>query len=126
MVSENQKQQPAQKEFPFNKFLNTSAVYKIKDEHQKTMELARVEREQLKNRDFRQDIKLKKMTLLALLIFLGIETFGVFFVALCQGFKFKGFALEEWSFKLLVSATLAQTYLMLKVAVDYLFPKEKG
>ena len=123
MVVENKK--PLDQEFPFNRFINTSAVYKIKDEHEKTMEIAKVEREQLKNRDFRQDIKLKKMTLLALLIFLGIETFGIFFVALCQGFNFKGFALEEWSFKLLVGATLAQTYLMLKVAVDYLFPKEK-
>lgn len=86
-------------------------------------ELAR--REKLKNVDIEQDIKLKKLTLKVLLCFLGIETFVIFLFAFLQATTFLNFKLEEWSFRLLLSATITQIYLMLRIAVEYLFPKNK-
>lgn len=82
-------------------------------------------REKLKNVDLEQDIKLKKLTLKVLLWFLGIESFIIFAFAFLQATGQLGFMLEEWSFRLLVSATITQIYLMLRVAVEYLFPKNK-
>ncbi len=108
-----------------NSFIKTSSEYHIQEARVKTIEQAQTDREHLKNKDLRQDIDLKRMTLMALLVLLALETMGVFVVALCQGFQVSGFKLEEWSFKLVVTATLLQTYMMLKIAVDYLFPRDK-
>ncbi len=90
---------------------------KIKDE------LAR--REKLKNEDLEQDIRLKKLTLKVLLGFLGVETITIFAFAFFQATGKFGFMLEEWSFRILISATITQIYLMLRIAVEYLFPKNK-
>ena len=76
----------------------------------------------LKNDDLEQDIKLKRQTLQTLFIFLGLETLAIFAVAILQGIKINGFALEEWSFKLLIGATIAQITVTLQMAVKYLFP----
>lgn len=81
------------------------------------------ERERLRNEDLEQDIKLKRLTLKALLGFLGGETAVIFGFAFLQGTKIFGFSLEEWSFRMIVGATIIQIYLMLRIAVDYLFPK---
>jgi len=83
------------------------------------------ERERLKNEDIEQDIKLKKLTLKALLGFLGGETAVIFGFAFLQATKIFGFSLEEWSFRMIIGATITQVYLMLRVAVDYLFPKKQ-
>ncbi|HVA96542.1 MAG TPA: hypothetical protein VND99_02715 [Candidatus Acidoferrales bacterium] len=86
-------------------------------------EIAR--RENIKNKDLEQDIRLKKMTLIILFIFLGVETTIIFAFSLLQATSLFGFKLEEWSFKLLVTATLIQIAFMLQVAVKYLFRDKK-
>ena len=78
----------------------------------------------LKNDDAEQDIQLKKVTLNRLFIFLASETVLVFIFAFFQATHLFGFSLEEWSFKLLTSVTIAQITVMLFVAVNYLFPKK--
>lgn len=81
-------------------------------------ELAR--RERIKNDDAEQDIILKRTTLNRLFWFLTAETVAIFVLAILQGFEV--LRLEEWSFKLLITATIAQITAMLFVAVRYLFP----
>lgn len=78
----------------------------------------------LKNDDAEQDIQLKKITLNRLFIFLASETTLVFIFAFLQATHLFGFALEEWSFNLLTSVTIAQITAMLFVAINYLFPKK--
>lgn len=71
------------------------------------------------------DIKLKIKTLNFLLGFLIGETFLIFLMSFLQGFRFLGFNLEEWNFRILTASTITQIYLMLRIAVEYLFPKNK-
>jgi hypothetical protein len=86
-----------------------------------SQELAR--EQQLKNENAAQDIKLKRSTLDRLFWFLTIETGVVFVFALCQATgQPAGFHLEDWSFRVIVGATIAQITGMLFVAVRYLFP----
>ncbi len=85
-------------------------------------EIAREKR--LKNDDTEQDIKLKRITLNRLFSLLVGETIIVFILAFLQATHLFGFALEEWSFKLLTSVTIVQITVMLSVAVNYLFPKK--
>lgn len=86
-------------------------------------ELAR--RERIKNDDAEQDILLKRTTLNRLFWFLTAETVAIFLLAFLQGIQAPwDFRLEEWSFKILVTATIAQITAMLFVAVRYLFPKK--
>lgn len=88
----------------------------------KSIEDVLAEREELKNEGIAQDIELKRTTLYRLFVFLGIETAVIFGFAFLQGSHLFGFALEEWSFKLLLAATLLQITYMLQVAVKHLFP----
>lgn len=86
-------------------------------------EIAR--RQQLENDNAAQDIKLKKVTLDRLFRFLTAETALVFLFALFQAIHWPfNFGLDEWSFKLLLTVTIAQITGMLFVAVRYLFPKK--
>jgi len=87
-----------------------------------SIEIAREKK--LKNDDAEQDIQLKKLTLNRLFIFLASETVLIFVFAFFQATRLFGFSLEEWSFKLLTSVTIAQITVMLFVAVNYLFPKK--
>lgn len=80
----------------------------------------------LKNDDTEQDIQLKKITLNRLFTFLASETVFIFVFAFFQATHAFGFSLEEWSFKLLTSVTIAQITVMLLVAVQYLFPKNRS
>lgn len=77
----------------------------------------------IKNDDAEQDISLKRKTLERLFAFLLGETFVIFVFAYMQATKWLGFALEEWSFKLLIAATITQITIMLRVAIKYLFPQ---
>lgn len=82
--------------------------------------LARIEN------DIREkDQALKEQTLRWLFILLGIETGIVFVIAVLQGFHLGGFALDEWSLRLLLAATLVQTVSMLTIAIRHLFPQQK-
>jgi hypothetical protein len=81
-------------------------------------------KEEIENDALEQDIKLKKITLFALFIFLGIETLLIFLFSFLQATHLVDFRLEEWSFKLLVAATISQITYMVQVAVKHLFPNK--
>ncbi len=83
-----------------------------------------IRRVALENDALEQDILLKRNTLKTLIRFLGAETVVIFIFAFLQATKLCDFALEEWSFKLLVTATLLQITYMLQVAVKHLFPNK--
>lgn len=89
-----------------------------------TQEIARERK--IRNDDAEQNIQLKRVTLNRLFWFLGIETALIFLMALLQGTGWLGFALEEWSFNVLIGATIAQITAMLFAAVQYLFPKKEN
>ncbi|MCK4354807.1 hypothetical protein KAW43_00400 [Candidatus Parcubacteria bacterium] len=108
-----------------NELLKTSSGFQIEGRKPVKIKDELAKREKLKNVDIEQDIKLKKLVLKVLLLFLGIETFVIFSFAFLQATAFLNFKLEEWSFRLLVSVTIAQIYLMLRIAVEYLFPKNQ-
>jgi len=114
------------------KFLNSNLENYLKNTISFTTEKnpVRIEdeaarREKLKNDDIEKDIILKDLTLKCLLIFLSIETLLIFLFSFLQATTFLNFKLEEWSFRLLIGATIMQIYLMLRIAVEYLFPKNK-
>ncbi|MFA5729685.1 MAG: hypothetical protein WC938_00435 [Candidatus Paceibacterota bacterium] len=86
------------------------------------MSKIRAEKEELKNKALDQDIRLKGRTLNMLFAFLGIETIIIFSFSFLQATKIWGFGLEEWSFKLLIVATILQITCMLQLAVKHLFP----
>ncbi len=77
---------------------------------------------ELENKAFEQDIKLKKISLFTLFFFLAFETVAIFAFAYFQAVGFNGFKLEQWSFNLLVSATIAQITYMVQMTVKHLFP----
>lgn len=85
----------------------------------------KIRRGALENDAFEQDIALKRSTLRKLFVFLALETVVIFVFAYFQGVSFNGFVLEEWSFKLLVAATITQITVMLNIAVKHLFPEKK-
>lgn len=80
----------------------------------------------LDNQAKKQDIDLKKWTLIGLFVFLGLETIAVFWYTYLQATKQHNFALEEWSFKLLIASTISQITFMLHKAVVHLFPQTKS
>ncbi|MBI2035741.1 MAG: hypothetical protein HYT12_03615 [Candidatus Liptonbacteria bacterium] len=127
---EKTKNEPEVQETPALSFESVAELLKSSSEfsysEQKPVRIKEelAKREKLKNVDLEQDIKLKKLTLKVLLWFLGIESFIIFAFAFLQATGWLGFVLEEWSFRLLVTATITQIYLMLRVAVEYLFPKK--
>jgi hypothetical protein len=102
-------------------------TYQVKaggEERDINQEIARAQK--IKNDDAEQDISLKRKTLNRLFIFLGVETACIFLLAFFQAVHWPGhFHLEEWSFKLLITATILQITGMLYLAVRYLFPKGK-
>ncbi len=86
-----------------------------------SQEIAR--KQQLENENIAQDIRLKRITLDRLFLFLTAETALIFLFAFFQAVGGpSGFRLEDWSFRLVVGATIAQITGMLFVAVRYLFP----
>lgn len=107
-------------------------IYSFKDEYGLNfpiIEPVNIEKElerekKLDNDNKESDIKLKIKTLNFLLIILITETFLIFLLSFFQGFSLKHFYLEEWSFRLLVSSTIIHIYFMLRIAVQYLFPKK--
>ncbi len=84
-------------------------------------EIAREQK--IKNDNAEQDIALKRLTLKMLFLFLAIETGLIFLFTFAQALHFRGFQLEEWSFRTLITATILQITGMLFAAVRYLFPK---
>lgn len=81
----------------------------------------------IKNDNAEQDIALKRTTLNRLFRFLTAETALIFLLAFFQAIHWPhNFHLENWSFKLLVTVTVAQITGMLFVAVRYLFPTKNS
>ena len=100
--------------------------YKARPSREKKVDDAVAEKEKIKNDGLRQDIKLKKITWIILFGFLAIETILIFLFSFFQAIhKPWNFTLEEWSFKLLITATIFQVTTMLIIAVNHLFPKNK-
>ena len=87
--------------------------------------LAQVERDkkEIENEASKADIELKKKSLKYLFLFLLFETIIVFSFAFLQGFAHKNFHLEEWTFRLVIAATISQVTYMLQHAIKHLFPK---
>ena len=105
------------KHYDYNKSSTERKSYSLEDE------IAR--RKALQNDKLAQNIDLKKKTLFVLFIFLAIETLLIFCFSFLQATFLLNFSLEEWSFKLLISATIVQITWMLSEAVKYLFPSHK-
>jgi hypothetical protein len=83
-------------------------------------------KQQLENENTAQDIRLKRVTIDRLFRFLAAETALIFVFTFFQAINWPAqFQLEDWSFRLVVSATIAQITGMLFVAVRYLFPNNK-
>jgi len=106
-------------------------IHRFKVSRFKTTERAKIEdiiaeKERIKNEGLKQDIDLKKKTLRFLCNLLFVETIIVFLFSFFQAVKWPmRFGLEEWSFKLLIVATISQITIMLLVAVKHLFPNQK-
>ncbi len=84
----------------------------------------KIRRQQIENDIAEADQKLKIRTLFILFGFLSIETIVVFLLAFFQGWRTSGFHLEEWSFRIVIGATIGQITAMLTIAVQNLFPKK--
>lgn len=78
--------------------------------------------ERISNDILEGDQAMKRWSLLALFIFLGLETIAIFVIVFFQGFGLCGFHIEEWNFRLVVAGTLIQITTMLEVAIRHLFP----
>lgn len=105
--------------------ISSSAFFKRKSEpFSKKMEEARALK--IKNDNTEKDQDLKEKTLNRLFVFLGFETLIIFALAFFEGFKFLDFHLDEWSLRLVITATLAQIATMLTIAVRHLFPQKEN
>lgn len=103
-----------------------SNAHKFKPKERTSLKDALAEKERIKNIGRRQDIDLKKKTLNFLHRLLFAETAVIFLFSFFQATESPlGFHLEEWSFKLLVAATISQITVMLLIAVKHLFPDQK-
>jgi len=85
--------------------------------------IERARSKKIENDNAEKDQALKEKTLKILFIFLSLETIAIFMLALLQGFTWKGFGLDEWSFRLVITATIGQITAMLTIAIYHLFPK---
>jgi len=71
----------------------------------------------------KSDQGLKKILLIFLCYMLAIETCCILLLGFLQGIGF--IKLDEWTFRLLIAATIAQITYMLKIAVSSLFPMKE-
>jgi hypothetical protein len=86
-------------------------------------EQAELRKKEIENEALAQNIELKGEAFNRLFLFLAIETGLVFIYGFLQAINWPhGFKLEEWSFKLLIAATITQITYMLQLAVKHLFP----
>lgn len=85
----------------------------------------KIRRLEIENDIAEADQRLKVKTLVILFVFLSIETIVVFLLAFFQGFGWQQFQLDEWSFRIVVAATIGQITAMLTIAVQHLFPKKE-
>lgn len=90
------------------------------------LQAARRRKQEIANENAEKDQRLKEQTLQKLFRFLLAETAIIFLFAFLQGFgvlwRWK-FHLDDWSFRIVVGATIGQITAMLIIAVQHLFPK---
>lgn len=84
----------------------------------------KIRKAKIENDNVIRDQQLKELTLKMLFTFLAAETVIIFAFTLLQGLN-RGFHLEEWSFRVVLSATILQITAMLTIAVQHLFPKKR-
>lgn len=97
------------------------------EESQKLDEkIQRARSKKLENDGVEKDQRLKEKTLYKLFRLLWCETVVIFVLTFFQGFKYRGFHLDQWTLRLVVSATLTQITAMLLIAVQHLFPNRDG
>lgn len=80
--------------------------------------------QKIKNDNMVSDQKMKKWSLVALFVFLGLESIAIFVVIFLQGGD-PSFYLEEWSFRILVAGTIYEIVQILKIAIKHLFPSKE-
>ncbi|HEY8999298.1 MAG TPA: hypothetical protein VIM53_03190 [Candidatus Saccharimonadales bacterium] len=96
------------------------------NDHQKPTRIdQKIRRQQIENDIAEADQRLKVKTLFILFGFLSVETIVVFMLAFFQGLQTYGFHMEEWSFRIVIGATIGQITAMLTIAVQHLFPKKE-
>jgi hypothetical protein len=96
-------------------------IYSSKPER---IEDVATEMQRIKNDGLKKDIEMKEKTLIILFLFLSIETLLMFIFSFLQATKIFNFFLDEWSFRLLIIATISQITAMLSMAVKHLFPSK--
>jgi hypothetical protein len=84
----------------------------------------KIRKQKIENDNIVRDQRLKETTLKLLFTFLTAETIVIFTFAFLQGLN-RGFHLDEWSFRVVLSATILQITAMLTIAVQHLFPKKR-
>lgn len=80
----------------------------------------------LENDGAEKDQDHKGKTLNRLFRLLYGETTLIFVLTFLQGFKWHGFNLDNWTLRVVVTATLGQITAMLLIAVRHLFPEKKN
>lgn len=102
---------------------------KPKTVEQRTKE-AQARVQEARAEDAEGDIKLKKKIARVIISILIAQTVLIFYIAISQGLGMlvyfnwpTSFHLEEWSFRILISGTLVETYYLMRIVVTYLFPK---
>lgn len=85
-----------------------------------------VRQSRIRNDILESDQNMKKYSLIALFVLLGLETVAIFVLVFFQGFTLWGFHIEEWNFRLVIAGTLIQITAMLEVAIRHLFPPTSG
>jgi hypothetical protein len=86
----------------------------------------KLRKQQIANDNAEKDQALKGDTLRKLFRFLWAETAVIFLLAFLQGFTWAKFKLDQWSFRLVITATLGQITAMLTIAVRHLFPRRSS
>lgn len=89
------------------------------------LEKIKVEKEKQKIDHDEKDHGLKLIIAYFLLSLLSIQATTIFILVFFEGFDFKKFHLDNYIFYILISGTLVESYFLVKIVVDHLFPKKK-
>lgn len=108
-----------------------SRIEKIKDEPlgeepislKAKLEKIKVEKEKQEIDHNEKDHRLKLGVACFLLGLLSIQTIFIFILISLQGFGFYNFELDNYIFYILISGTLIESYYLVKIVVEHLFPK---
>lgn len=71
-----------------------------------------------------QDHTLKIWTAIFLVVLLYLQSLAIFLLVFYQGFKFRGFDLDKYIFYILITGVLTESYFLVRIIVEHLFPKK--